>query len=214
MKQKSEMILADLIQRYPPLKACGEEIGRACLLLINSYQNGGKLLICGNGGSAADADHIVGEMMKGFKLRRNLPQSQCDRLTDAFPEDGCYLANHLQGALPAISLIGQTALSSAFVNDVAADMVFAQQVFGYGKPGDVLMGLSTSGNSKNVVNAVKVAKAFGLKTISLTGISGGAIKGLCDVTIQAPATETFQIQEYHLPVYHALCAATEAEFFD
>jgi len=214
MGQQSATILDKLICGFPKLCSSRQDLEKAFLTMMETFRGGGKALICGNGGSAADSEHIVGELMKGFKLKRSLPKAQREQLISASPEDGQYLADHLQGALPAVSLVSQTSLTSAFINDVASDMVFAQQVLGYGKPGDVLLGLSTSGNAKNVVNAVKVAKAIGLKAIGLTGKSGGALKNLCDVTIRVPAAETYAVQEYHLPVYHALCAMLEQEFFE
>lgn len=212
--KKSMDILEHLIQCYPQLKVCNQDIQKAFIILKETYENDGKVLICGNGGSASDSEHIVGELMKGFILKRSISNEHRDKLTTAFIEDGKYLADNLQGALPAISLVSQTSLAYAYINDVAPDMVFAQQVYGYGKAGDVLIGLSTSGNSKNVVNAIKVAKAFGLKAVGMTGENGGSMNGLCDVTIKVPSTETYKIQEYHLPVYHALCAMIEMEFFD
>jgi len=213
MKTNTQKILDDLLQGNPPLTVCRQDIENAFLILQRAFDAGGKLLVCGNGGSAADSEHIVGELMKGFKLKRSLPKEQRDKLYAAFAEDGQYLAGYLQGALPAVSLVSQSALAYAFINDVAPDMVFAQQVFGYGRPGDVLFGLSTSGSARNVVNAVKVAKAFGLATVGLTGESGGDMCALCDVTVRAPASETYRIQECHLPMYHALCAMVEEEMF-
>ena len=183
-------------------------------MLRECYRNHGKVLICGNGGSAADAEHIVGELMKGFMLKRPVPEAIQGKLATLYPEDGAYLATHLQGALTALSLVSQTAVASAFSNDVAADMVYAQQVYGYGRPGDVLIGLSTSGSSKNVINAIKVAKACNVGTIGLTGEKGGAMREVCDVLITVPSGVTPVIQEMHLPVYHALCAMVEAEFFE
>lgn len=213
MRQKSNDILKHLICCYPELEGCKGDIEKSFHILIQTYENGGKVLICGNGGSAADSEHIVGELMKGFILKRDLTGEHREKLMTAFSEDGRYLADNLQGALPAISLVSQSALTSAYINDVAADMVFAQQVYGYGQASDVLVGLSTSGNSKNVVNALKVAKAFGLKTIGMTGEKGGSMDDLCDVTIKVPVDETYKVQEYHMPVYHALCAMIEEEFF-
>lgn len=194
----------DLFERYPQLNICKNDIENALSLMIDTYKKGGKILVCGNGGSSADADHIVGELMKGFLKSR--------KVTDArIPQD---LREKLQGALPAISLSAHTSLMTATINDNDADMVFAQQVYGYAKDNDLLIGISTSGNSKNVVNAVKVAKSLGVKTIALTGKTGGELKQLADVTICAPSTETYKIQEYHLPIYHYLCASVENEFFD
>lgn len=213
MKKDSEMILEKLTVGIPGLKCCKQVITDAFLLIKGCYDNGGKILICGNGGSAADAEHITGELMKGFLLKREIGKSAYDRIKAVFPNEADYLAEKLQGALPAISLVSHSALSTAYINDVASDMVFAQQVYGYGKPGDLLIGLSTSGNSGNVVNAVKVAKAFGLSAIGLTGQTGGAMEAVCDVCIKVPAMETYRVQEYHLPVYHALCAMIEAEYF-
>jgi D-sedoheptulose 7-phosphate isomerase len=214
MKQTAEEIYEELFQRYPQLKVCREDIKDAYNLLKDCYTNGGKVLVCGNGGSAADSEHIVGELMKGFILKRKINQDDVKKLKAAFIEDWQYLSENLQGALPAISLVSQSAISTAFINDVEPDMVYAQQVYGYVKPGDILIGLSTSGNAKNVADAIKVAKAFGAHTIGLTGENGGAMKALCDITIQAPSSVTFIVQEYHLPIYHALCAMVESEFFD
>jgi D-sedoheptulose 7-phosphate isomerase len=214
MKDTTREIYRRLLEEIPALKACSEDVEKAYNLMKQCYMQGGKVLICGNGGSAADSEHIVGELMKGFLLKRKICREDEEKLKAAFKEEGNYLAANLQGALPAISLVSQAAISTAFINDVAADMVFAQQVYGYGKAGDVLIGLSTSGNSKNVVNAVKVAETFGLKTIGMTGESGGAMKDLCDVCIRVPATATYKVQEYHLPVYHALCAMIETDFFE
>ncbi len=214
MKEKAEKVIEGLMQEFPALQLCREDIEKAFEMLRKCYSTGGKVLICGNGGSASDSEHIVGELMKGFMLKRKLKAGDVDKIKVMFPEDCEYLSGHLQGALQAISLVSQTSISSAFINDVAADMVFAQQVYGYGRPGDVLIGLSTSGNSKNVVNAIKVARAFGLVSIGMTGEGGGRMKELCDVTITVPASETYRIQEYHLPVYHALCAMIEYEFFE
>jgi phosphoheptose isomerase len=177
------------------------------------YLHGGLIMTCGNGGSAADAGHIVGELMKGFKLKRRLTNEQREKIRKTFPDRGDSLADNLQQAIPAISLSDQVSLTSAFINDIAPDMVFAQQVLGYGKEGDVLIGLSTSGNSKNVVNACRIAASFGVKTIGMTGESGGEMRGICDVIIRVPTVETYRIQEYHLPIYHALCAMMEAAFF-
>jgi len=206
-------ILSKIISDYPALVPCEADITKAFLQLKTTYQNGGKVLVCGNGGSAADSEHIVGELMKGFMQQRKLPEAARAKIKAVAGDCGEYICNNLQGALPAISLVSQSAIISAFANDVAADMVFAQQVYGYGKPGDCLIGLSTSGNAKNVVYAMHTAKALGLATIGLTGISGGALKGICDIAICAPSGSTPKIQEYHLPIYHTLCMMVEAEFF-
>lgn len=202
-----------LTDRYPSLTVCANDIVAAYEKMLACYENGGKMLFCGNGGSAADAEHIVGELMKGFLLKRPPIQAHRDALTEAFPEDADYMAAHLQRGIPAISLVSQSAVQTAFNNDVAADMVFAQQVYGYGRPGDLLLGITTSGNSKNVVYAMKVAKAMGLTTIGLTGAKESALSAICDVTIRVPQTETYMVQELHLPVYHWLCAALEDTIF-
>jgi phosphoheptose isomerase len=213
LKQAVTNILENLFVNYPQLVSCRNDIEKAFAILKQCYISGGKVLICGNGGSAADSEHIVGELMKGFMLKRNICNEDVEKIRKAFPEDSEFLSNNLQGALPAISLVSQSAISSAFINDVEAEMVFAQQVYGYLKDEDVVIGLSTSGNAKNVVNAIKVAKAMSAKTIGLTGEIGGIMKDLCDVSIKAPADETYRIQEYHLPIYHALCAMIEVEVF-
>lgn len=213
MKKAVDEIFNKLFINFSELVVCREDIINTFNTLVQCYEKGGKVMICGNGGSAADSEHIVGELMKGFILKREIPFKDKERIKAIFPEDADYLASNLQGALPAISLISQTSLSTAFINDIASDMVYAQQVYGYAHEDDVLIGISTSGNASNVVNAVKIAKAFGVKTIGITGKSGGMLKHLCNITIRVPAEETFRIQEYHLPVYHALCAAVEEEFF-
>ncbi len=195
--------MEELFTRYPALVSCQDKIGQALELIIHTYKNGGKILICGNGGSAADSEHFVGEMMKGFLLKR--------RVTD--PRLSEELKKGLQGALPAISLPSQSAILSAYINDVDPEMMYAQLVYGYATDKDLVIGLSTSGNSVNIVNAIKVAKAVGAKTLSLTGEKGGKLMELSDVTINVPEKETYKIQEYHLPVYHYLCAETEKYFF-
>ena len=202
-----------LLSRYPALAPCREDIQRAFALLQDAYAGGGKLLACGNGGSASDAAHIVGELMKSFARPRDIGSAR-QRLCDALPEaDAAYLAAGLEGALPAVSLHGEVALVSAFANDAAPDLIYAQQVLGLGRPGDSLLALSTSGNSKNVVRAVQTAKALGLGTVGLTGRGGGALAKWCDVCVRVPETETYRVQELHLPVYHALCRMLEDHFF-
>ncbi|NLP33771.1 MAG: SIS domain-containing protein [Clostridiales bacterium] len=210
-------IYEELFVRYPILKNNRKSIWKAYLLMKQTYQNNAKVLCCGNGGSAADADHIVGELMKGFEKKRPINNLSFKGLHEDAEEEKiklAYLKEHLQGALPAIALTQHTALSSAFSNDVAADMTFAQQVYGYGNKEDTLIAISTSGNSRNVENAVWLAKMRGLRTIGLTGERKSALSKLCDVTIQVPGESTAQIQELHLPVYHTLCAMVEAEFFE
>jgi D-sedoheptulose 7-phosphate isomerase len=205
--------LEELIERYPVLSSVKEEIKKSYELLEACYENGGKLLIAGNGGSCADAEHIVGELMKGFVKRRSVSDEFKEALKAIDPELGSALGQKLQGGLPAIALTGHPGLSTAFLNDVDGEMIFAQQTYGYGKKGDVLLGISTSGNSKNVMYAMTAAKALGMKTIGLTGKDGGQLKNAADVTIVVPETETFKIQELHLPVYHALCLMLEERFF-
>lgn len=213
MKEIAKERLDDLVVRYPALESCRKAIFDATELLIHCYENGGKLMVCGNGGSAADSLHIVGELMKGFVLPRRLGEDLCQRLTDIAPEHADYLINNLQGAMPAISLIGEVGLSTAFANDQAPDLAFAQQVLGQARKGDVLLGISTSGNSKNVLYAVDVAKALGVQTIGLTGRKSCKLDEAADVCIKVPSDETYKIQELHLPVYHAVCLALEAQFF-
>lgn len=206
-------LLTELIQCYPDLHDCIPDVEHAVTLMETAFHQDGKLLVCGNGGSAADSEHIVSELMKGFQVQRPLMAETRAALRDLFPDDGDYLASHLEGALPAISLVSQTALNTAFANDMAADMIFAQQVYGYGRPGDVVLGISTSGNSCNVCRALQVGRAFGLHTIGLTGASGGLLAAICDVTIRVPASTVSKIQERHLPIYHVFCALLEQHFF-
>lgn len=202
-----------LVERYPKLVVCKEDIKKAYELLEAAYSNGRKLLVCGNGGSASDSEHIVGELMKEFKLKRKVYSDHAAALKEIDPELGQVLADNLQGALPAICLTGHSSLTTAFMNDANADLVFAQQVNGYGKPGDVFLGISTSGNSKNVLYAAVNAKAKGLKVIGLTGAKENNLMKFADVCIRVPETETYKIQELHLPVYHCLCLMLEDKFF-
>lgn len=196
--------MKNLFSRYPSLQSCRADIETALKLIIDTYEKGGKVLVCGNGGSAADSEHIVGELMKGFLLMRPVTDER-------IPER---IRTHLQGALPAISLPSQSAILSAFINDVDPEMMYAQLVYGYAKENDLVIGLSTSGNSKNVVNAIETAKALGVKTLAMTGEKDSRLSELSDVTIKVPETETFKIQELHLPVYHYLCASVEKHFFE
>lgn len=205
--------LVPLVTAYPDLVETAPDVDRAFQVMRDSFASRGKLLTCGNGGSASDADHIVGELVKGFLLKRRLPAEKRQRLETLFGADGKYLAERLQGGLPAIALSAHSALSTAFANDVAPELVFAQQVHVYGTAGDVLLGISTSGRSLNVLQALRVARSVGLRTIGLTGRDGGAMAPLCDVLIRVPFDRTPQIQERHLPIYHALCVALEAHFF-
>ncbi|MFZ4397357.1 MAG: D-sedoheptulose-7-phosphate isomerase [Kiritimatiellia bacterium] len=204
--------IEQLIERYSDLEPCRIHLQAAFSLLRESLAQGGKLLVCGNGGSAADSEHIVGELMKGFMLPRPVPEAVRRKLVTLFPEKGNGLADHLQGALPAMSLVSQTALITAVSNDVDPEMVFAQQVYGYGRPGDTVIALSTSGNSNNVLQAVRVGRALGLHTLGLSG-PGGALATLCEVTICVPAPTTADIQERHISIYHTLCAMLEQSFF-
>ncbi len=202
-----------LLKRNSELTGLEVEIEKAGKAIIDSYENGGKLLVCGNGGSASDSDHIVGELMKSFEGKRPLNQTLKSNIENISGERGMYLSDKLQQGLPAISLTAHSALISAVANDIDADVVFAQQITGYGNPGDILIGMSTSGNSQNVIDALIVAKAKGLVTIGLTGKMGGRMKEFCDILINVPETRTAFVQELHLPVYHTLCMMVEDYFF-
>lgn len=202
-----------LVERYPSLESAKGDIIAAYFLMEECYENGGKLLVAGNGGSAADAEHIVGELMKGFKLSRKSDHAFSEKLVAENQELGLVLAENLQGALPAIALDGHLALSTAYMNDCEPLLCFAQQVNGYGKAGDIFLGISTSGNSKNVLFAATTAHAKGMKVIGLTGAKDSKLKDMSDVCIKAPQTETYMIQELHLPIYHCLCLMLEDKFF-
>lgn len=208
-----EMILEQLVERYPVLRAVQDEVWNAYEMLKECYLADHKLLIAGNGGSAADAEHIVGELMKGFVKPRKIGDEQRKAFVSVDEKMGEVLSERLQGALPAIALVDHVALSTAYLNDVDPLLGFAQQLQGYGKRGDVFWGISTSGNSQNILYASVVAKAKGLKVIGLTGKDGGRLKELCDVCIVVPEQETYKIQELHLPIYHALCLMLEECFF-
>lgn len=209
----THLILQSLAKRYPDLSTCIEDIQDAIALLQDTFQHGGKLLVCGNGGSASDCEHIVGELMKGFSLPRTVPSTTREALVNSFGVEGAYLADHLQQGLPTISLASNNALGTATANDVAADMIFAQQVYGYGRPGDALLAISTSGRSSNILCALQVAKVLGLYTIGLTGGTGGEFPKLCDAMICVPTQTVFETQERHLPIYHAICQILEETFF-
>ena len=202
-----------LIERYPVLVPQRHSIEQAYFAIEECYRNGGKLLIAGNGGSAADAEHMVGELMKTFVLRRTIDAGFANELRKINAELGEVLAEKLYGALPAIALTGHHSLTTACINDGEPLLCFAQQVNGYGMPGDVFVGISTSGNSKNVLYAAIVAKAKGMKVIGLTGAKPSKLSEIADVCVKAPATEAYMIQEYHLPIYHALCLMVESAFF-
>lgn len=202
-----------LFERYPELSQINDDIYDAFTVIKKCYEKKGKVLVCGNGGSSADADHIVGELMKGFLLKREIDKKFSDRMVKLFGEEGLKISNSLQNSLPAISLSAHQALLTAFMNDVEPDCVFAQQVFGYAQKNDILIAISTSGNSANIINAIKVAKVLNLDVIGLSGRDGGKMNSLCDVNIIAPSVETYKTQEYHLPIYHTLCAMVEEHFF-
>ncbi len=206
-------MLKNLIARYPHLSVCESKIKKSADVLIACYTAGGKVLTCGNGGSCADADHIVGELMKGFLKKRPLSDTKKQAMQAKCPELDDQTLACLQCGLPALSLCSLTALNTAFCNDVDPDLTYAQGVLAIGNPGDVLMCMSTSGNATNVILAAKVAKALGITVIGLTGAHGGKLRQIADVCICVPETETYKIQELHLPVYHTLCATTEAHFY-
>jgi phosphoheptose isomerase len=210
---KEEHILNELVGRYPVLESCKDDIREASMKIIDCYLKGGKLLVCGNGGSCSDADHIVSELMKSFEKKRPIDKTLQDSLASVSGERGNWIAERLQNALPAISLNAHTALYSAISNDIDASLAFAQQVLGYGQADDVLLAISTSGNSGNVIDAAITAKAKGLLVIGLTGESGGRMKEYCNVTINVPSSNTPEVQEFHLPVYHTICRIIEERFF-
>lgn len=213
LKENAKKHIDLLCERYPALKIAESDIATAYQILEETYRNGGKLLVAGNGGSAADSEHIVGELMKGFKLPRKPQADFAEKLVKENGEFGTVLAENLQGALPAIALDGHLALSTAYMNDCEPLLCFAQQVNGYGKEGDVFLGISTSGNSKNVLYAATTAHAKGMRVIGLTGAKSSKLEQMSDVCIKVPQTETYMIQELHLPVYHCLCLMLEDEFF-
>lgn len=213
MEERIKKHLDLLIKRYPILEPSKNDIASAYDILEEAYSAGRKLLVAGNGGSAADSEHIVGELMKEFKLKRKIYSAQADRLKKIDADMGLVLAENLQGTLPAISLVGEPGLSTAFMNDAVPELVFAQQVNGYGKAGDVFLGISTSGNSKNILYAAVAAKSKGLKVIGLTGQKENKLQKFTDVCIHVGETETYNIQELHLPVYHCLCLMLEDKFF-
>jgi len=214
MKESVKELFGLTLGRNSELIKCADKIEEAFYALTDCFHAGGKVLLCGNGGSAADCEHIVGELMKGFLRKRPLPQNLQERLITADSNAGSIMAVKLQTPLPAISLNSHPALSAAIINDIDASVVYAQQLLGLGSRGDVLIGISTSGNAVNVYNAAVAAKALDIKVIALTGEKGGKLAGIADILISVPANETYQIQELHLPVYHALCGMVEKEFFD
>ena len=202
-----------LMERYPTLEVCKQDIINAYLIMEDCYERGGKLLVAGNGGSAADSEHIAGELMKRFKIQRPVSDEYAKKLVEIDPERGPDLAKNLERSLMAIPLVAHEALTTAYINDVDGLGVFAQQLMGFGREGDVFLGISTSGNSKNIMNATVVARASGIKVIGLTGAKGGELETVSDVAIKVPETETYMIQELHLPVYHCLCLMLEDRFF-
>lgn len=205
----------ELIKRYPELIECKEEIKKAYEILVDCFENNHKLLIAGNGGSCSDSEHIVGELMKSFKKKRSLKDELRNNLIEIDESIGNKLIDKIQGSLPSIALDGHQSLNTAFSNDIENGGLFtyAQQINGYGEKGDVFLGITTSGNSENILYAAVMAKAKGMKVIGLTGKSGGKLKNYADVTIRVPAEETFMVQEYHLPIYHCLCLMLEDKFF-
>ena len=205
--------IKELIERYPALSVCEKDIRSAAKAIIDSYKAGGKLIVAGNGGSASDSDHITGELLKSFVKKRAPEPKFLSALSSIDSDTGAYLSDKLQGSLPAIALTNNSALMTASLNDVDGNVLFAQQVMGFGKKEDVFLGISTSGNSKDVIYAFVVAKALGVKTVALTGKDGGKCKDIADISIVVPQKETFKIQELHLPVYHALCLTVEEYFW-
>jgi len=205
--------LDELIMRYPQLEPIKQEIQKAADRLIACYGQGNKVLICGNGGSCSDSDHIIGELMKGFENMRPIGDKLKTGLAEIAGDRGLYLAGRLQQALPAISLTAHSALITAVANDTDASLIFAQQVMGYGEIGDVIIGISSSGNSQNVIDALITAKAKNMTAIGLTGETGGKMKPFCDILINVPGKRTAFVQELHLPVYHVLCLIIENHFF-
>lgn len=202
-----------LVERYPKLDSVKQDIVNAYQIMEECYEHDGKLLIAGNGGSAADSEHIAGELMKRFKTPRPVPDEFAGKLKEIDAVRGKDLAKNLERGLMAIPLVAHEALTTAYINDVDGLGVFAQQLYGFGRPGDVFLGISTSGNSKNVMSATVVARALGIKVIGLTGAKGGELAEVADVAIKVPETETYMIQELHLPVYHCLCLMLEERFF-
>ena len=210
-KQQAHIDL--LVERYPKLDVCRQSIEDAFITLRDCYEHGGKLLVAGNGGSAADSEHIAGELMKRFEKPRPVPEDFAKKLKEVDPVLGADLAKNLEQSLMTIPLVAHEALTTAYINDVDGLGVFAQQLYGFGRRGDVFLGISTSGNSKNILNATVVARAEGIKVIGLTGAKGGKLAEVSDIAIKAPETETYKVQESHLPIYHCLCLMLEDHFF-
>lgn len=213
MKSNTLALLDALIERLPELAPIKGNIVAAADMLIECYRLNGKIMLCGNGGSAADSEHIVGELMKSFAMPRPIPEEDFQKLKASGMDDWEEFGNLLQRGIPAFSLESHPSLSTAIINDIDAYMVYAQQVYVYGKPGDVLIGLSTSGGARNVQNALKVARTFGVKTIGFTGSRLSPMDALCDVMIKAPSVDTYRVQEYHQSIYHTVCLMLENEIF-
>lgn len=205
--------MKDFFDRYKSLVSCRESMEKGVELMCDTYKNGGKILVCGNGGSCADSEHIVGELMKSFVLPREIPQCDKDKLQSLLGEESAAFCENLQRGIPAFSLCSQTGVMTAYNNDVNPDMVYAQLLYASARENDLLIGISTSGNSINVANAVKVAKAMGIKSLCLTGEKDCIIDKFADCVIKVPESETYKIQELHLPVYHYLCLETEKKLF-
>lgn len=210
----NNQVLEGLIKKYPQLSSIENQIRNAAVKITRCYQKSCKVLICGNGGSCSDSDHIVGELMKGFEKKRPLEKTLKSKLTSLAGKRGAYISEKLQQGLPAISLTAHVALTTAVSNDIDADLIFAQQIIGYGNTGDILIGISTSGNAQNVIDAAITAKAKGLFVIGLTGKTGGKLKSSCDILINVPEERTPYVQELQLPVYHAICLMVENYFFE
>ena len=202
-----------MLSCHKDLEYLKENITEAVNAMTKAYYKGCKIMVCGNGGSCSDADHIVGELMKGFLSKRVLDQGQKSNVIRRNYDNGTYLAKALQQGIPAVSLNTHSALISAVINDIGADMMFAQQVYGLGKKGDVVIGISTGGNAENVCNALKVAKIVGATTIGMTGNKNGKMNEFCDILLDVPSPETYKIQEYHIAIYHAFCAQVEENIF-
>ena len=213
MKQEAQQELEQLLAGYSALEVIHGQVKQAFELLKQCTDAGGMIYVCGNGGSAADSEHIVGELMKSFKRRRRLCTQEREAFRECAGGEGLRLAGKLEHAIPAFSLVSQTGISTAFVNDIGAEAVFAQQVYGYGKKQDLLWALSTSGNSINVVYAVYAARVRQMKVLAMTGEADSQLSALADICIRVPSLDTAKIQEYHLPVYHCLCAMLEAEYY-
>lgn len=213
MEHEQKKYIDLLMQRYPVLEACKKSIIEGYQLIESSYSHDGKLLIAGNGGSASDSEHIAGELMKRFNRPRPIPTEFANKLKQIDPVRGEQLSNNLERGLMAVPLVAHEALTTAYINDVDGNDVFAQQLYGYGRPGDVFLGISTSGNSKNVISATVVARALGIKVIALTGNTGGELAKVADVAVIVPEKETYMIQELHLPIYHCWCLMLEEYFF-